>query len=307
MFGSKRLSAAAGLVPQTVRFPSGDGTVVGHLYLPERYDPFRRYPAVAVAGSFSSVKEQMSGIYAGEMSRRGIIAVAIDYRNYGQSSGAIRQYEDPASKAEDLSAAIRFLRARSDVSGAGLLGICTSGATALHAASQDADVGAIVTVVGSFFEPALHPLLQFGKGRVQRRRAQGHAAREVYDRTGVVETVPAYHPYDVRAVNVFPMPYYMSRRRGRVSAWRNEFAVLGWDAFLDFDSVAKAASVTAPTLMIHSKSAAFPKQASKVFERLAGPKELHWAKGMHFSFYDKPEHVRAAADRAAAHFRETLA
>jgi fermentation-respiration switch protein FrsA (DUF1100 family) len=305
---SQRLHALYdGFKPQTVRFPSGDGTVVGHLYLPHDHDPARRYPGVAVGGSFSSVKEQMGGIHAGELARRGIIALALDYRNYGESSGIIRQFEDPASKAADLSAALAFLRGRSDVSGTGLLGVCTSGSNVVHAAAQDPDIGAVATIAGYFLEPSLHPLLQFGKWRVERRRRQGREAQALYDRTGEVRTIPAYHPVDVRAVNLAPMPYYLSAARGRVPTWRNEFAVLGWDAFLDFDAVAKASSVTQPTLLIHSKMAAFPKQAEKVFKRLAGPKELHWATGNHFSFYDKPAVVRDAADRVAAHFHAHLA
>lgn len=103
-----------GFTPQIVSFPCGEGTVVAHLYLPPDHDPARRYPAVAVGGSFSSVKEQMGGIHAGEMARRGVIALALDYRNYGESSGEIRQLEDTQSKAGDLLAALRYLRTRPD-------------------------------------------------------------------------------------------------------------------------------------------------------------------------------------------------
>lgn len=55
---------------QKVSFPSGDGSVVGNLYLPENLDPSYRYPAVAVGGSLSSVKEMMGGLYASELARR---------------------------------------------------------------------------------------------------------------------------------------------------------------------------------------------------------------------------------------------
>ncbi|WP_318199211.1 alpha/beta hydrolase [Streptomyces sp. SCL15-4] len=144
-----------GFAPQTVEFPSGDGTVVAHLYLPKDLDASKRYPAVAVGGSFSSVKEQVSGIYAGEMARRDVIGLAIDYRNYGESSGAIRQYEDLKSKAADMSAALRFLEARSDVSGAGLLGVCTSGTTVIEAADNDQSMRSVAAVAGMYMEPGL--------------------------------------------------------------------------------------------------------------------------------------------------------
>jgi fermentation-respiration switch protein FrsA (DUF1100 family) len=136
--------------PKTVSFACGGDHIAGHLYLPENHDPNQRYPAVAVGGSLSSVKEMMAGTYAGELSRRGVIGLAIDYRNYGESGGIFRQREDPESKAADLSAAVEFLSRRSDVAGTGLLGICTSGGNVLYPASSDPRVKAIATVAGFF-------------------------------------------------------------------------------------------------------------------------------------------------------------
>ncbi len=304
---SQTLNAPTGPAPQTVSFPSGDGYVVGHLYLPENYDSAKRYPAVAVGGSFTSVKEQMGGIYAGEMARRGVMALALDYRNYGESSGALRQYEDQASKAEDLSAALRFLGSRADVSGTGLLGICTSGGTILYTAAQDSRVGAVATVAGFFSDPALNPILHDGTEGVERLRAAGRAARKRYDETGVIDTILAYHPTDQTAASTSTSQYYMEESRGGgVRPWRNAFAVMAWEPWLDFDPVAKASRVTAPALMFHSDGSAFPDQARKVYSLLAGPKELYWSKGAHFDFYDQAEQVRDSADRVAAHFRSHL-
>lgn len=294
--------------PQIVSFPSGDGYVVGHLYLPADHSPSRRYPAVAVGGSFDSVKEQMGGIYAGEMARRGVIALAIDYRNYGESSGAIRQFEDPASKAADLSAALKFLKGRADVSGTGLLGVCTSGGTVLYTAAADPTVGAVATVAGFFTEPSVALLVYGGTEGVARHRADARLAKERYDRTGVIDTIRAYHDTDQTAANVGPMEYYLDKTRGGgVPEWRNAFAVMAWGSMLDFDPVSRASRVTAPTLVIHSDGSAFPDQARKVYGLLAGPKKLHWGKGQHFDFYDQAPQVRDAADHAAAHFRANLA
>ena len=304
---SQTLGAQGELAPKTVSFPSGDGFVVAHLYLPEGHDPGRRYPAVAVGGSFTSVKEQMGGIHAGEMARRGVMAMAIDYRNYGESGGARRQYEDQASKAEDLSAALRFLRKRPDVSGTGLLGICTTAGTALYAAAKDPDVRAVACVAGFLPEPAMMPMMFGGEEGVERRRAAGREASKRYAETGVIDFISAYTPNDKTAVSASPSQYYMDQTRGGgVRAWRNAFAVMAWEPWLDFDPVSKASHVTAPTLIVHSDGAAFPKQARKVHELLAGPKELHWSQGAHFDFYDQAPQVREAADRVAAHFRATL-
>ena len=302
---SQTLSPRGAPAPQIVSFPSSDGTVVGHLHLPHGHDPSRRYPAVAVSGSFSSVKEQMGDLYATELARRGVMALAIDYRNYGQSSGAIRQYEDPAAKAVDLSSALAFLRRRSDVSGTGLLGICTSGGTVLYTVAENQAVGAVATIAGFFAEPSMMIQMRGAEG-VESLRAAGRAAKENHKKNGVIDTILAYSETDQTAANVAPLPYYFDPARGAVPEWRNAFAVMAWDSMLDFDPVSKASKVTAPTLVIHSDGSAFPEQARKVFDLLAGPKELHWAEGGHLDFYDQAKQVHDAADRAAAHFRTRL-
>ena len=294
------------LGPQKVTFQSGDGDVVAHLYLPPDHGHSRRYPAVAVGGSLSSVKEQMGGRYAGELAQRGIIALAVDYRNYGESSGAERQFEDQQSKSEDLSAALRYLRKRPDVAATGLLGVCTSGGTALYAAAKDPNVGAVATVAGMFGEPDLM-LKLLGQEGVKQRLDASRKARKRYDETGVIETITTYNPGDAFAVSASPSEYYMDATRGGgVRPWRNEFAVMAWEPWLNFDPVSQASRVTAPTLIIHSERAAFPDQARKIHELLAGPKEIHWAEGAHFDFYDQAGTVTDAAIRVAAHFHTHL-
>ncbi|WP_245464155.1 alpha/beta hydrolase [Rhizobium sp. NXC24] len=304
---SEILNDKRGSSPLTVSFASGDSFVVGHLYLPAGYKPSKKYPAVAVGGSFTSVKEQMGGTYAAELAARDIIALAIDYRNYGQSGGTKRQYEDPASKAEDFSAALRFLASRSDVSGTGLLGICTSGGNVLYTAAQDSEVGAVATVAGFFSEPSLVALIKKAPDAVERLRSDGQRARKHFEETGEIETILAYHNTDQTAASVSPSEYYLDQSRGGgVRAWRNAFAVLAWEPWIDFDPVSKAAQVTAPTLIVHSQTAAFPDQALKVHGLLAGPKEIYWTSGKHFDFYDQAEKVQESADRVAEHFRVNL-
>jgi fermentation-respiration switch protein FrsA (DUF1100 family) len=294
---------------ETVRFPSGNSFVVGHLYRPAKYDPNTRYPAVVTAGSLTSVKEQMAGIYAAEMAQRGYLGLAIDYRHYGESGGEPRQYEDPRAKAEDLVSAVSYLAARTDVGsdGIGLIGICTSGGTVLYAAARDERVRAVASVASHFAEPSVTPSLYGGAEGVAQRRTAGRVARAEYERTGRSATILAYHNTDTTASHVGPMEYYMDRTRGGgVREWKNEFAVMSWESWLDFDPVREAAKVTAPTLIVHSDGCALPDQARKVYERLKGPKALHWTSGEHFAFYDGAEKVREAADTINAHFAKHL-
>ena len=111
----------------------------------------------------------MGGIYAAEMGRRGVMALAIDYRHYGESGGEPRQYENPETKAEDLVAAVTYLASRQDVrpGSVGLLGICTSGGTVLYAAARDSRVGAVASVASHLAEPSITPTLYGGPEGVE--------------------------------------------------------------------------------------------------------------------------------------------
>lgn len=317
--GGLRASAASSSAvnqqsQQKVRFSVGDSFIVGNLYLPTDYRPEERYPAIVVGGSLTAVKEQMGGIYAAEMARRGFLALAIDYRHYGESGGEPRQYEDPETKAEDLVASVAYLASRGDVrpSGIGLVGVCTSGGTVLYAAARDSNVGAVATVAGHFSEPSLAAQFyagMFGTGPdvVERFLAEGRAARERYQRSGENTLITAYGVGGSGASHVGPMEYYMDLTRGGgVAEWKNAFSVMSWEPWLDFDPVSAAASVTAPTLIVHSDGSVLPEQARKIYGLLRGAKTLHWTDGNHFDFYDGPAKVREATDAIAAHFHRHL-
>ncbi|KAH7410885.1 Alpha/Beta hydrolase protein [Cadophora sp. MPI-SDFR-AT-0126] len=164
----------------------------------------------------------MGGIYAGELARRGIIALAIDYRNYGESSGAFRQFEHPQAKAQDLSAAVAYLTSREDVSSAGLLGVCTSGGNVLTAGASDSNVKAIATVAGFFQFPDI------GKDATTHLHGLGQKAQELYDKTGEIDTILLYGGEKGEGVNPGPQPYYGDTERGNVPEFRNEFALAAW-------------------------------------------------------------------------------
>ncbi|MET0529700.1 MAG: alpha/beta hydrolase, partial [Microvirga sp.] len=284
--------------------------VVGNLYVPADYSESTRYPAVVVAGSLTSVKEQMGGTYAAEMAQRGFVALAIDYRHYGESGGEPRQYEDPEAKAVDLSAAVSFLSARQDIlaNSISLLGVCTSGGTVLYTAASDNRVAAVACVASHLAEPSITPILYGGEEGVIARREAGRAARADYEATKRNAVILAYHNVDTSASHVGPMEYYMDAARGGgVQGWTNGFAVMSWENWLDFDPVSQAALVTVPTLIVHTDYCALPDQARKTFAALKGPKTLHWTTGDHFQFYDGPEKVAEAAGVAAEHFRRYMA
>lgn len=310
LFGVHMSIASTKPAPELVRIASKKGALSAHVYVPRNATDSKRRPGVVVAGSLTSVKEQMSGSYAAEMARRGFVSVAIDYSHYGRSSGEPRQYEHPETKTEDLMAVVSYLTSRSEVVPDQLtaLGICTSGGNVCYLAARDPRIQAIGCVASHFAEPAITPTLYGGEEGVARRRAAGRAARAKYDRTGVCDMIPAYSNVDPTASHVGPMEYYMDKNRGGgVPQWKNEFAVMSWEPWLDFNPVREAAKVSAATIIVHSDDCALPAQARKIHAAVKGRKSLHWTAGPHFDFYDDPTKMQEASDVVAEFFRTQLA
>jgi uncharacterized protein len=292
-----------------VRFPSGGTHVSALLFEPVGAVRGRRYPAVAVGGSMTAVKEQMIGLHAGALAARGFVALALDYRHYGESGGEPRQYEDPDAKADDIVAALDFLQSEPSVDAdrVGALGVCTSGGTVLYAAPREPRLGAIACVASHLAEPAITPQLYGGEDGVAARRRAADDARARFETEGVTDLIQAYSNVNLTASHPGPMEYYMDQTRGGgVPQWLNAFAVMAWNPWLDFDPISEAEKVTTPTLVIHSDDCALPDQARKVYDLLTGPKRLEWTTGPHFDFYDQSPKVNEAADLVTGHFRQYL-
>lgn len=96
--------------PNRVTFQSEGETLVGTLHLPASYRTGDKLPAVVVTGSWTTVKEQMAGLYASKLAEAGYAALAFDFRYFGESGGQPRQYEWPAAKVRDIRKALCVCR-----------------------------------------------------------------------------------------------------------------------------------------------------------------------------------------------------
>lgn len=122
-------------------------TLVGDLYTPKETKNQEQLAAIAVAGPYGAVKEQVSGRYAQELAARGFITLAFDPSFTGESAGEPRNTTSPDINTEDFSAAVDYLSTRDDIDPEkiGILGICGWGGFALNDAAMDARVKATVT------------------------------------------------------------------------------------------------------------------------------------------------------------------
>jgi uncharacterized protein len=292
---------------EKVQFLSDGLVLVGNLYKPANFNENQKYGAVITGGSLTSVKEQMAGTYAEKLAEKGLIALAFDYRNYGESEGMPRQYEDPNLKLKDLEAATTFLQALPFVNSVGALGVCTSGGNVAYLAAEDKRIKAVATVAAWLPDNNVLPMLYGSVENLQTLRKAGNEAKKLFTEQGENKIILAYHNTDKTASHVGPMEYYMDTKRGGgVKEWKNEFAVMSWESWLDFAPMDKATKITTPFMMVHSDGSALPDNAKKFYNALQGEKELVWGDGYHFDYYDQSKQVNTAIEKVSIFFLKNL-
>ena len=289
---------------ERIAFEVANDEVVGNLHLPLGAG---RFPAVVVGGPMTSVKEQVTGVYARAFAERGIAALSIDHRGYGESGGAPRQYEHWGRKVEDLRSAVQALAAhvKVDESRMGLAGVCLGAGYAVHASLDTSLVKALGLVVGYYRDP--DAMRGSDPAGFDAKVAQGRDARLHYEATGNVVTIPAVAlTGDAAMQTPYLFDYYGTPRAG-VANYTNAFAVMSREHFLPFDVQAAAPEITVPVAMVHSENALSPRAAEAFYANLRVEKSLQWLQGEdQVAFYDDPALVGAAADKIAAHFHQSL-
>jgi hypothetical protein len=292
---------------ENVTFDAAGVTLAGHLHRPAGV--FGRRPAVVVAGAWTTVKEQMPDLYARRLAERGITALAFDFTGYGGSGGTPRDVESPTLKVADLGHAVTFLAGLDtvDAERIGSLGICAGSAfSAVHAAS-DSRVRTLALVAPGLQDGELARLALGGEEAFRRRLAEGRGARARYEETGEVAYVPAVSDSDPTAAMFGPFDYYLDPARGAVPEYGNRWAVMAWSEWLTFQPHFSATDLTAPTLFVHSETAAIPEGARRFAEHMKAPHEFVWIDGAgQFDFYDQDATVNATVDAVEAHFARTL-
>jgi hypothetical protein len=295
---------------ERVTFVSAGERMVGNLYLPADVPAGSRLPAAVVTGAWMTVKEQMPGRYARELARRGVAALAFDFRRWGESGGAGRQREVPAEKIADVRAAGAFLATRPEIDATriGGLGVCASAGYMAAAAAADPLFRAVAFVAPWFHDAEIVRAVYGGDGGVARLIATGRAAAAQYASTGAPQLATAASLTDSSSV-MFGVPYYTDAARGQIPAWRNQADLAFWEGWLTFDGLAASRRLGQPTLVVHSEAAAIPQGAHRFLAQLAAAdKTERWLDGVtQFDFYDQDGPVGEAADLVAAHLGRFLA
>jgi uncharacterized protein len=289
---------------QRVFFEVCGERVVGHLHSPTGEPP---YPAVVVAGPMTSVKEQVTGVYASALAQRGIASLALDHRHFGESDGTPRQYEYYVHKIEDLQAGLSWLASQDNVcnSRLGAAGVCLGVGYAVWAAVDNPLVKAVGGVAGYYRDPDAMRLAD--PVAFQTKIEGGISARIHYQTTRETLMIPAVSRNGEAAMTTEDTFDYYGTPRAGVPNYKNAFAIMSREHFLLFNVQAAAQRIRVPMTMIHSENALSPLWARNFFAALKVPKHDLWltSKGQ-TDFYDVPELVNTASDALAEHFHKYL-
>ena len=295
------------VIAQRVTFRSQGKEIIGKLYLPLGFSESKKYRSVVVTGSWFTAKEQMPDVYAKQLSQQGFIVLTFDFRYFGESEGEPRYYEMPADKIDDIVSAVQYLKTLPYVSPKKItgLGICLSAGMMAAASTKTADIQAIALVAPGLQNRDILVRAFGSEANLQVKINEGKVARKKYETTGKVDYIPVVSARDERAAVVVPdeSDYYLDPNRGATPTWTNQFAVMSWAPFIEFDSVAVGKDVEVPTLMIHSETAANPEAAHVFFANLTGHKEEYWMPGTQYDFYDQEPQVTKAANAVATFFK----
>lgn len=300
-------SMSANISQKNVSFSSEGLTLSGDLYLPAGFDEHQQYPVVIVTGSWTTVKEQMPGLYASKLAAKGFVALAFDFRFNGASEGQPRNYESPENKITDFKNVVSYIHSlpftdKEQVYG---LGICASAGYLARAAAADNRIKRISLIAPWLHNASIVREVYGGEAGVQSRIEAGRKAKVKYAGSGVMEYVPAVSETDASAAMYGPFTYYLDKTRGAIPAWPNQLAVASWPEWLEFDGIRIAGSLTTPTLLVHSEEGAIPHGAKLFYQQLKSPqKELVWTTGNQFDFYDDETTVNFSIDRATEWFKK---
>ncbi len=290
----------AEIATETVTFSADGIELVGDVRFPVGA---QSAPAVVLTGPFTGVRDQVTGLYADSLARRGFATLAFDHRGFGQSGGR-RGHEDSQGKLADLRAAVDVLAARPEVDAEriGVVGVCLGGGYAVRAAATDPRLHAIAGVAGAYNSPA------WFAGRMGADAYRGALASFVarYD-----QTMPAVAPEGGEAAMGGEEPYaYYGTERSTSASWRNEVTRGSLHSLMTLDALGAADVLgQTPLLVVHGRVDDYcsPELAVAVHERATGPKELHWVDcERHIDLYDQQPYVDEAVEAVDRFLHEHL-
>ena len=300
-----------------VRFTNRFGIeLVGHLYLPTDFDAGKPRAAVALSGPFGAVKEQVSGLYAQELARRGFVTLAFDPSFTGESGGAARFVASADINTEDFSAAVDFLSLLPgvDPERIGIVGICGWGGFAINAAAIDTRIKA--TVTSTMYD--MHRVSANGYNDAedsaearQKKKEELNAIRTADARRGSPERAVPFGTSLPADAPQFVKDYFDYYKKELGYHPRSLNSTGGWTktsvlSLINTPLLAYAGEIRTPVLLVHGEKAHSRYFSEKAYSLLpAEHRELHIVPGAnHTDLYYRMDKI--PFDRIEGFLREHL-
>lgn len=303
---------------QKVNFENKNGqliTMSAVINFPENFDTNRKYPAIVVTHPGGGVKEQTAGLYAGKLAEAGFITIAYDASYQGESTGELRQLENPYIRTEDISAVIDYLTTLPyiDAERIGAMGICAGGGYTVNAAINDHRIKAVGMVsgvnIGAMFRNGwdgsqkvtdAFPMLEGGAAA---RTTEAGGAEKVTFPLAPATKEDAPTPEMVEAWEYYRTPRAMCSTASSYATVRSFTQLVTYDAFHLADVF-----LTQPLLIIAGSEAGSRWMSEELYKCAASAeKSLHLVEGAnHMQMYDVPKYVDEAVSFLVPFFEKYL-
>ena len=314
---SNELELAPGI--NTVTFKSFGLQLVGNLYLPDNFEPSKKYKAIVGASPFPQVKEQVLGTYGPEMAKRGFVFLGFDYLGMGDSPalpGEFKQSRYMFRLIENTWDAVSYLGTLPFVEEVFGMGICQGGSIISSAAVTDHRIKRIATVSGMMAADAFQ---WTERETVNQLIASANASTQKIYESGEPDFVAPFGLNDSQSKEEFvgadvnPMAEETYDYYGRdgfrgpraVENFTNEH--IGDQAMQSLISIGEhyADRIVQPTLVIYGPTAFTAPCSTQFIEKLTNnPEVLALEEFSHVDFYYKPEAVKMATDAVAEFFNK---
>jgi dienelactone hydrolase len=261
---------------QDVTFMVDGLALNGWLYLPE--DTVKPVPCVVLNTGFCGTKDFLLEKYALEFTRSGFAALTFDYRHFGDSEGDPRQLYSVSKQLEDIKAAVRWVRTRSEVDTENIFiwGTSSSGNYGIMVAAEDKRIAGVIGQIPSLDHQAEGKMILKREGMGWFLKLIFHAQRDKFrSRFGLLQqTFPAVGKPGTTAMLIAPGFFegYQKIARGS-KTFENEVCariMLGFDEPNLFKSAEK---VNCPVLfhLCEGDNLTLP-NAHKKIEKILGEK-----------------------------------